>query len=151
MLNKIKETIPKEENLDEKKESDKILPNKGNGSKTDTYYWTQTLEELTIFIPLPQDITKKQLNVNIGADKIHVSTKDSNKVFIAGDWSDKISIDDLNWCISSDKNRKIMEIYVTKWRNTMTWWDSVIKSEPKIDTQKINPEPSKLGDLDGEM
>lgn len=44
-----------------------------------------------------------------------------------------------------------MEIYVTKWRNTMTWWDSVIKSEPKIDTQKINPEPSKLGDLDGEM
>lgn len=44
-----------------------------------------------------------------------------------------------------------MEIYITKWRNTMVWWDCVVKGEPKIDTQKINPEPSKLSDLQGEM
>lgn len=92
------------------------------------------MEELTVFIPLQQDISKKQLNVNIGADKIHVSTKDGKMVFIDGEWSDKISLDDLNWCISTDKDRKLMEIYVTKWRNTMTWWDSVVKSESKIDT-----------------
>lgn len=89
--------------------------------------------------------------VNIEADKIHVSHRESKKLFIEGEWSDKISLDDLNWCISSDNDRKVLEIYVTKWRNTMTWWDSVVKSEPKIDTQKINPEPSKLSDLDGEM
>lgn len=33
----------------------------------------------------------------------------------------------------------------------MTWWDSLLKNEKKIDTQKINPEPSKMSDLDGEM
>ena len=34
--------------------------------------------------------------------------------------------------------------------NQMTWWDCVIQGHPKIDTTKINPDNSKLSDLDGE-
>jgi len=30
------------------------------------------------------------------------------------------------------------------------WWDSVLVGEPKINTQKVEPENSKLGDLDNE-
>jgi hypothetical protein len=32
----------------------------------------------------------------------------------------------------------------------MNWWEVLIKGEQPIDTTKINPEPSKLSDLDGE-
>ena len=30
------------------------------------------------------------------------------------------------------------------------WWDSVLEGEEKINCQKVEPENSKLGDLDGE-
>jgi hypothetical protein len=37
-----------------------------------------------------------------------------------------------------------------KWKNQNSWWPTPIKGDPEINTQKINPEPSKLEDLEGE-
>jgi len=56
--------------------------------------------------------------VNLEAEKIFVSTKDKKIIFIDGEWTDKIAFDDLNWAIVEEKDNKVLEIYVTKWRNT---------------------------------
>lgn len=145
---KEKEKEPKKEG--EEPKSDKLPPNSGNGSKTDIYYWTQTLEEVQIQIPLEKEVTKKNLIVDLGITNCKVARTDGSKVYIDDDWCDKIHVDDSTWVIIDEEKSKILQISLLKWKNTMIWWDCLVKKEPKIDTQKVNPEPGKLSDLDGE-
>jgi hypothetical protein len=51
--------------------------------------------------------------------------------------------------IISPEDGKSLNILLTK-HNQMEWWKSVIKGDPEVDTQKVEPENSKLSDLDPE-
>jgi len=42
-----------------------------------------------------------------------------------------------------------LQLNLTK-KEGQNWWDSIIEGEEKIDTQKVEPENSKLGDLDND-
>ena len=102
-------------------------------------------------IPIEKNQRAKLLDVKLTMDKLYVAKKDKSVVYVDGEWPEKVSIDDSTWTVSEEKDRKVIEILVSKWKNTMLWWDCLVKGETPIDTKKINPEPSKLSDLDGEM
>ena len=55
-------------------------------------------------------------------------------------------IDECTWSVEDQKS---VEIHLEK-VNQMEWWAHTLAHHPKIDTAKINPENSKLSDLDGE-
>lgn len=138
-----------------KKEEDKpapgkLMPNKGNGSATETYYWTQTLEEVFFQIPVEREVNKKNLKVDLGITHCRIASVDGKKVYVDDDWCDKIHVDESSWVLVDEEKGKVLQVSLLKWKNSMNWWDCLIKSEPKIDTQKVNPEPGKLSDLDGE-
>ena len=47
------------------------------------------------------------------------------------------------------EDQKSISVLMTK-QNQMNWWKSLVKGDPEIDTQKVEPETSKLSDLDSE-
>lgn len=47
------------------------------------------------------------------------------------------------------EDQNTISILLTK-HNQMEWWKCVVKGDPEIDTQKVEPENSKLADLDPE-
>lgn len=55
-------------------------------------------------------------------------------------------MDDSTWTLD---NQQEINIHLEKYKGT-EWWKCVIEGHPEIDTTKINPENSKLSDLDGE-
>ncbi len=60
--------------------------------------------------------------------------------------SEKVATDDCFWQIEDKK-----EVVITLQKvNTMQWWSKILEGEPEIDTKKIEPETSKLSDLDPE-
>lgn len=141
------------ENKGEKKDDDdNEKPPKGNGGTTDKYVWTQTLEEVTINILMPNsNIRGKDLNVTLGLNKCLVQIKGETAI-IDGNWPEQINTEDSLWTLEPTPEGKVLKLAIAKWSSKMGWWDCVVKGDPKINTQKIQPETSKISDIqDGEM
>jgi len=107
------------------------------------------LEELHVYIPVPENSRAKDFKIELETNKCYVGLKGQDPI-ISGEWPEKIKADDSFWTLEEGKEGKFLHLACQKWLNQMHWWDCVIKGDPKIDTQKINPEPSNLSDLDGE-
>lgn len=73
-------------------------------------------------------------------------------LIVQGDLYRPVLVDDCTWTLTTFPSGialKYVEIHLDK-ANKMEWWEHVVTSAPKIDVTKIEPEASKLGDLDGE-
>ena len=119
-----------------------------NGAWLDKYYWTQTLGELTLSVYIPDHIKAKDLSITYTSTKLKLGIKGQPFIF-DGEFFEKIWTEDTLWTIKTEEGRWIVELAIDK-SDKMKWWDCPIKGEPKINTKKIDPENSKLSDLDGE-
>ena len=64
-----------------------------------------------------------------------------------GELAKIIHADESTWTLETTPSGKEVSVHLDK-VNKMEWWAHVITSAPKIDTAKIQPENSKLSDLD---
>uniref|UniRef100_A0AAV1TQI7 Nuclear migration protein nudC n=1 Tax=Peronospora matthiolae TaxID=2874970 RepID=A0AAV1TQI7_9STRA len=120
-------------------------PLAGNGGKTDKYVWTQTLQEAQVNFAVPEGTKARQVDVEIRAEKMKVGMRGGD-TFVDGPLYSKVKVDDSFWTLE-DGNR--ICIYLQK-DNQMEWWKTIIQGDAEIDTQKVQPENSKLGDLDSD-
>ncbi|KAK3180471.1 hypothetical protein K4F52_008199 [Lecanicillium sp. MT-2017a] len=113
------------------------------------YKWTQTISEVDINFNVPGNMKSKDLVIDIKKQKLTAGIKGQDPI-IAGDLPHTILVDDSTWTLSSNADgTKTVEIHLDK-VNKMEWWAHIVTNAPKIDVTKIQPDNSKLSDLDGE-
>ncbi|KAK9434852.1 Nuclear movement protein nudC [Metarhizium brunneum] len=137
----VKDPSPAEEAAARAKEADEqaALP----------YKWQQTIAELNVTFTVPGNMKSKDLIIDIKKQSLTAGIKGQEPV-IKGDLPHAIHVDDSTWTLSTNADgTKTVEIQLDK-VNKMEWWAHVITSAPTIDVTKIQPDSSKLSDLDGE-
>ncbi|CAO2657554.1 Nn.00g036800.m01.CDS01 [Neocucurbitaria sp. VM-36] len=112
------------------------------------YKWDQTIKDLDITISIDAKYKGKDLDVKISRNVLKVGIK-GQEPFIDGELPHAIRVDESTWTLTTTGSTKEIAVHLDK-MNQMEWWPHVITSAPKIDTSKIQPENSKLSDLDGE-
>ncbi|KAJ4848394.1 transcriptional coactivator [Turnera subulata] len=141
-----KEAEKKTENKEEKKEENGLrVPNKGNGLDLEKYSWTQNLQEVTVQVPVPSGTKSRFVVCDIKKNHLKVGLKGQPPI-IEGELYKPIKVDDCYWSI---EDQNTISILLTK-HDQMDWWKCLVKGDPEIDTQKVEPENSKLSDLDAE-
>jgi len=126
-----------------------ILP-VDNGAVHDKYRWTQTLQDLNVYIPVPAGTKAKHLSIDIKKKGLVAKVQGQNPI-LDGELFGQVKLEDCFWSIEDDaaNGGRMVSITLTK-MNQMEWWKNVVDGEPEINTQKVEPENSKLSDLDGE-
>ncbi|CAO3669895.1 unnamed protein product [Umbelopsis vinacea] len=112
------------------------------------YKWKQTLQDVDVTIPVPPGTRGKDLDVVIKKKLIKVGIKGQAPI-LEGELCKDVKVDDSTWTIEIVEDQKEVLVHLEK-INQMTWWEHVVTSAPKINTKAIQPENSKLDELDGE-
>ncbi|KAM7463691.1 hypothetical protein LguiA_031812 [Lonicera macranthoides] len=140
----VKDEEKNTEAKDEEKKGPKA-PNKANGLDLDKYSWGQSLQEVTINIPVPPGTKSRLIACEIKKNHLKVGLKGQPPI-IDGELFQSVKVDDCFWSLEDQKS---VSVLLTK-NNQMEWWKCLVKGDAEIDTQKVEPENSKLSDLDPE-
>eukprot|EP00033_Pygsuia_biforma_P000551 GCRY01000648.1.p1 GENE.GCRY01000648.1~~GCRY01000648.1.p1 ORF type:complete len:194 (+),score=28.67 GCRY01000648.1:66-584(+) len=109
------------------------------------YAWDQTLKDVTLTVPFNNDkLRGRDFKISITKNHLTVGLKNKEPI-IDGKLHKEIKPDDSTWQVETGT----VTIFLEK-LNGMEWWKCVIQGHPEIDTKEIQPENSKLEDLEPE-
>jgi hypothetical protein len=138
--------VVKSEGTEKDEDEGLLVPNAGNGSSTDKYRWTQTLSDVEVRVPVPAGSKAKQLVVDFKPTHLKVAVKGAPTALIDAPLNQKVKVSDCYWTLEDESE---VHLFLAK-SNQMEWWNRLVVGEPPIATRKVQPENSKLEDLDSE-
>jgi len=122
--------------MQKRTDSGKIFP-VGNGCFCDNYYWTQTLNETTIYVEVKRGIKGKDVTCDLHNQFIKLVVED--KTIMEGNLDDTIHVDESIWTIEGSTDiDELACIIIHLEKRKKTWWKSVIHGHNEIDTTKVD-------------
>ena len=104
--------------------------------------------EATVYYYLPDGTKAKDLKIDMSIK--HCKIQIRGETVVDADWSKPIKLEDSLWCIETDNDgKRCIQLSLTKLKD-QNWWTCIFEGDDKINTGSVEPENSKLGDLDGE-
>lgn len=113
------------------------------------YKFDQTLQNVTVYCPIKPGTRAKMIDVQFGPTNLKVKYKygvPEDEFLINGELFNQVVVNDCTWSIVDQKE---LSIHLEK-KKKDEWWPHVLKSDPKIDIRQLEPEKSRLSDLDEE-
>lgn len=120
----------------------------GNGGTTKDYTWTQTLDETSVLVAVPEGTKGKDLDVSIKPSSVSVRMKrgvngqDCPPTLIEGDLVEKIRTDESTWSLEGG----VLVLTLDKLKKT--WWETVLVGDDKIDTTLVDSR-RRIDEYDG--
>ncbi|CAK7268326.1 hypothetical protein SEPCBS57363_003037 [Sporothrix epigloea] len=112
------------------------------------YKWTQTIADVDLSTIVPGNLKGRDLVIDIKKSALSVGIKGQEPI-VKGDLFQPVLLDDSTWTLTTNPDgTKTIEVHLDK-VNKMEWWPHVVTTAPKLDVTRIQPETSKLSDLDG--
>ncbi|KAI6703487.1 hypothetical protein NL676_012623 [Syzygium grande] len=126
---KVQEVEMKDAEEEEEEKSGAIVPNKSNGLDLDleSYSWTQTLQEVTVHVPVPKGTKGRFVVCDTKKNHLKVGFKGQPPV-IEGELFRTVKPDDCYWSL---EDQSAISILLTK-HNQMEWWKSLVKGILKL-------------------
>lgn len=124
----------------------KLEPTPGNGGSGSGYVWSQSLGEAVIVVPLRSGLKARDCDVKIGVRTLSVGVR-GEEPSVKGKLPFPVRVDDSTWGLDPADGQ--VTVHLDKIDKTC-WWTHAFEGEPEIDIARVEPDASKLSDLDGE-
>lgn len=112
-----------------------------NGAITDKYYWSQSLQEVTMEVEVG-DCKASQVKVEITATRLTV--KRGEETQLMGKLHEKVLPEESIWHLEDGH-----QVIISLQKSRENWWKCVLEGDPEIDTTKVES-TRKMEEYDGE-
>lgn len=104
-----------------------------NGDSTEKYDWSQTIQEITVQIPIPEGTTSKMMDIKIQPKRLFVKIKGQDKPILDGELQEKVKVEDSFWSI---EDKKFINITFEKAYEAI--WKTILIGDKEIDPKTVD-------------